>query len=251
MGGSSARSDRRVDAYITVDTPFGPKQMRITKPDPERADEWLLEVRWLTSQGAFASSAYDSENLTVADLVGCWLEDEVREGARAVPFVQHEKSYRLRVSPAPLGSIKLSKLSVANCQAWRARMAREGVSASEQGIVIRLLRRALEQALAWEMIPKNPAAHIKAPRYRPKEAPYVRAEEVPCYLEAMRGDPYEALYVVAILGGPRPSELLALKWEDFDEATGTIIIDESVSHLAGGKLDWNVPKSELLQWAAA
>jgi integrase len=134
---------------------------------------------------------------------------------------------------------------VANCQAWRARMGKEGVSAAEQGRAIRLLRRALEQAVAWEMIPKNPAAHIKVPRYRAKEAPYIRAEVVPRYLEAARGDPYEALFVVAILGGPRPSELLALRWEDFDEEAGAIKIDESVSHLAGGELDWNEPKSEM------
>jgi integrase len=54
--------------------------------------------------------------------------------------------------------------------------------------------------------------------------------------DAVRGDPFEALFVIAALGGPRPAELLALRWEDFDE---------SVSHLAGGELDWNEPKSEM------
>lgn len=73
----------------------------------------------------------------------------------------------------------------------------------------------------------------------------MRAEDVARYLEAVRGDPYKALYVVAILGGPRPAELLTLRWDDFDEATGTLRIDESVSHLAGGELDWNESKSEM------
>ena len=124
-------------------------------------------------------------------------------------------------------------------------MSGDGVTASEMGKAIRLLKRALEKALAWEMIPKNPAAHLKAPRYKPKETAYVRAEDVSRYLAAVRGDPFEALFVIAALGGPRPAELLALRWEDFDEAAGTLRIDESVSHLGNGALDWNGPKTDM------
>jgi integrase len=243
MGGTSARPDGRVDAYVTVDTPLGPKQVKTTKRTQEQADAWLLEVRYLASQGAFAS--YDSEDHTVGEFVGRWLKDEVKPTVRAISYVGYEKSYRLRINPPPFGEIKLSKLTVANCQAWRSRMAKANVSASEQGKAIRLLKRALEQAVAWEMLSRNPAASLRVPRYRPKETAYVRAEDVPLYLAATRGDPYEALFVVAILGGPRPAELLALRWEDFDEQAGTLRIDESVSQLAGGILDWNEPKTEM------
>jgi hypothetical protein len=169
----------------------------------ELADAWLLEARYLASQGAFVS--YDTENLTVAEFVGRWLEDEVRPTVRAVTFAGYEQTHRLRIAPPPLGTTRLSALSVANCQAWRPRMAKNGVTVSELGKAIRLLKRALEQAFAWEMIPKNPAAHLKAPRYRPKETAYVRAEDVGRYLAAVRGDPFEALFVVAALGGPRSS----------------------------------------------
>ncbi len=51
---------------------------------------------------------------------------------------------------------------------------RGSVSVSEQGKkAIRLLKRALEQAFALGLIPKNPAADVKAPR--PNESPYVGA----------------------------------------------------------------------------
>lgn len=229
-GGTSTRPDGRVEAYLTIDTLAGPHRIKTTKATQELADAWLLEARPLARQGAFGAN--DTENLTVAEFVGRWLEDEVRPTARAVTFAGYEQTHRLRIVPPPLGTARLSVLSVANCQAWRARMAKNGVTASELGKAIRLLKRALEQAFAWEMIPKNPAAHLKAPRYRPKETAYVRAEDVPRYL-------------AAALDGPRPAELLALRWEDFDEAAGTLRIDESVSHLGNGELDWNEPKSEM------
>ncbi len=245
MGGTSTRADGREDAYLTIDTPTGPYRMRTTKPDKAAAEAWLLEARYLAGQGAFNGSAYDSQGLTVAEFVGRWLADEIEPTVRAVTFANYEKTYRLRIEPPPFGALKIASVTVANCQAWRARLAMEGVSASAQGKAIRLLKRALEQALAWEMIPKNPAAHLKAPQYKPKETPYVCAEEVSRYLDAVRGDPFEALFVVAILGGPRPAELLALRWEDFDETAGTLRIDESVSHLGNGEVGWNEPKSEM------
>jgi integrase len=244
MGGTSSRPDGREDAYLTIDTPSGPHRMRTTKPN-KAAEAWLLEARYLASQGAFNGSAYDSKNLTLGEFVGRWLEDEIGPTVRAVTFANYEKTYRLRIQPPPLGTLGLASVTVANCQAWRSRLSKEGVSASEQGKAIRLLKWSLEQALAWEMIPKNPASHLKAPRYKPKETPYLRAEDVPRYLEAVRGDPFEALFVVAMLGGPRPAELLALRWEDFDEAAGTLRIDESVSHLGSVEVDWNEPKSEM------
>jgi site-specific recombinase XerD len=112
---------------------------------------------------------------------------------RAMTFAGYEQTHPLRIAPPPLGVTRISALNVAHCQTWRARMAKDGVSASEQGKAIRLLKRALEQAFAWEMIPKNPAAHLRAPRYRPKETAYARAEDVGRYLAAVRGDPFEAL----------------------------------------------------------
>ena len=90
MGGTSKRSDGRVDAYLTVDTPSGPRRVRTTKSDQEQADAWLLEARWLAGQGAFSS--YDAQGLTVAEFVGRWLEDEIAPTVRAVTFIQYEKS---------------------------------------------------------------------------------------------------------------------------------------------------------------
>jgi hypothetical protein len=94
MGGTSTRPDGRVDAYLTIDTPTGPHRMRTTKATQEKADAWLLEARYLASRGAFSSFAYDSDNLTVSEFVGRWLEDEVKPTVRRVTFAGYEQTYR-------------------------------------------------------------------------------------------------------------------------------------------------------------
>ena len=208
-GGTSVGKDGRVRAFVTVDTPLGPRQVKTTKRTQEEADDWLVEVKYLARKGAFAS--YDAGGLSVSEFVGRWLRDEIEPTVRAVTFLQYEKMNRLKIAPTALGKTRLSKLTVANCQAWRSAMTKDGVSAQERGKAIRLLKRALEQAVAWEMIPKNPAAHLRSPRYRPKETPYVKADGLRPYLDAVRSDPFKALYVAAILNGFRPAELLALR----------------------------------------
>ena len=187
MGETSTRAEGRANAHLTIDTPTGPYRMRTTKATKELAEAWLLEARYLASQGAFAGLAYDSEGLTVAEFVGRWPEDEVKPTVRKATIAGYEQSYRLRILPPPFGAIELSALSVANCQAWHSKLSKEGVTASEMGKAVRLLKRAQEQAFAWEMIPKNPAAHLKPPRYKPKETAYVRTEDVERYPDTVSG----------------------------------------------------------------
>lgn len=239
QGGYSKRGDGRFEVYITVDTPEGPKQIRTTKRTEEEAEEWLLAARYESSRGSYLS--IDSPRLTVGEFVRRWLEDSVRDSVRKVTYIGYEKTFRLYVAPG-IGTARLSKLTPAYAQAWRRRLVSE-VSPSEAGKAIQLLKRALRQAAAWEMIARNPAEHLKSPRYKPKETGYIRTEDAWRYFEAMAGDPYEALFILAATGGPRPAEMLALRWDDLDERAGTIRIDESVSELGGGEYEWNEPKT--------
>jgi integrase len=58
---------------------------------------------------------------------------------------------------------------------------------------------------------KNPADDVDAPRVRTEEVHPLAQEEARRFLEAVRGDRLEALYVVALHTGLRQGELLALR----------------------------------------
>jgi integrase len=76
--------------------------------------------------------------------------------------------------------------------------------------------KALDQAVKWDLIPRNPAEAVKAPTPTPKEMHPLSAQEARRLLEAARGDRLEALYELAIQTGMRQGELLGLRWEDVD-----------------------------------
>jgi integrase len=66
------------------------------------------------------------------------------------------------------------------------------------------------------LIPYNPARDADLPRYSTDEREYLTLalEDVAAFFDAAAGDRFEALFVVAILSGPRPAEIRALKWAD-------------------------------------
>ena len=63
-------------------------------------------------------------------------------------------------------------------------------------------------------------------------------EEARTFLEATHGDPFEALYILALTTGLRRGELLALKWNDADLERGTLrvgraLVKEGGRHAVG------------------
>jgi integrase len=69
------------------------------------------------------------------------------------------------------------------------------------------------------LIPRNVATNIKLPKMRKNEIRPLNPDKAKAFLEAARGDRYEALYVLAIHYGLRRGELLGLKWSDLQGST--------------------------------
>jgi integrase len=105
------------------------------------------------------------------------------------------------------------------------------------------LHKALRQAVADGLVPRNVASVVKAPRPAKKEMRYLDLEQAEALLEAARGDRLEALYVLAIRTGMRQGELLGLRWSDVDLETGTLQVRRTLASTKGGVAVYNPPKS--------
>jgi integrase len=82
-----------------------------------------------------------------------------------------------------------------------------------------VLRRALEQAVRWKLIPRNAAAFVDPPKVRKEEIKPLDAEQTRTLLRVAgeTGDRYEALYVLSLAAGLRMGEALGLKWSDQED----------------------------------
>ncbi len=96
-----------------------------------------------------------------------------------------------------------------------------------------VLRRALKQALKWELVARNAAQLVDAPRVAQREIESFTPEQAKTFLDAIRGDRLEALYSVALAVGLRKGEILGLKWSDVDLDKRTLTVRASLQRING------------------
>lgn len=123
-----------------------------------------------------------------------------------------------------LGNARVSDLTTADIRAWNRSLV-DAVSAYTANVAKKFLKAALALA-AEELQVRVPAMPTKLGKGRPKPRKHILAPaEVGCLLAAATQDAEKGVYYAfPFLTGVRPSEQLALLWEDVDLANGIIRI---------------------------
>jgi integrase len=134
----------------------------------------------------------------------------------------------------PLGDRKLSQLTPAEIQRVYTRMTEAGLSARTVRYVHAILHAALEQAVKWMLLSRNPATHVDPPRNRRREIRVLSAEELGRFLACAREDRWYALWELLAATGMRPGEALGLLWTDIEGHRIRIQRSLSVTPTAGG-----------------
>jgi integrase len=114
-----------------------------------------------------------------------------------------------------LGRHRLDKLSPAHLTAFY----RNRLTVLSAGSVRRMhanLRRALNVAVRWKLIPVNPVELVDPPSLPHTEVHPYSLDEARVFLKAVRGVRLEARWVLAIALGLRQGEVLGLRWTDLD-----------------------------------
>ena len=90
------------------------------------------------------------------------------------------------------------------------------------------LRRALGQAEGWGLVSRNVAKLVSAPRVKLPEVHPFTPEQARAFLDAVRGDRFEALHHVALALRLGQGEALGLTLEDVDLDAGTLTVRHSL-----------------------
>ncbi|MBI4303967.1 MAG: site-specific integrase, partial [Chloroflexi bacterium] len=107
-----------------------------------------------------------------------------------------------------------------------------------------VLHKALATAIKWQLISRNAADGVDAPRVRRNEMQTWNAEEITRFLEAAKDSQYCALFTTALFTGARRNEMLGLRWADVDLDFLQIHVCRSLHHLKDGSYIFTEPKSE-------
>jgi integrase len=105
-----------------------------------------------------------------------------------------------------------------------------------------LVSQALDKAVKWKKIERNPMDDVERPTAHKKEVEIFEPDGYEKILNRVQSTRYYALVVFAGGAGCRRGEQLALQWPDIDPKSGVVAISKSVSETKDG-LEIKVTKS--------
>lgn len=179
---------------------------------------------------------------TISTFLNRWLEDSVQLSVRPTTLRSYRGIVKNHIVPR-IGHVVLNQLTSQHIQWLYAELNRSGVAPRLRELIHSVLRRALEQAVRFHQLLKNPCDSVDKPRVPKTTMKTFSREQVLAFLSAARGSRLLALYQVAVTVGLRQGELLALQWSDIDLEARCIYVRHTLLEY-GGKLELGEPKTE-------
>jgi integrase len=156
----------------------------------------------------------------------------VKPTIRPSTYRSYEQLTRVHLMPA-LGKLPLADVTPAKIQAMLAGKLDDGLAPRSVQRIHAVLRQALNQAVAWNLLPRNPALYAKPPKVERFDAPIITIEDARAILGAVKGDRLAALVTVGLSLGLRLGEATGLRWEDVDLDRGTLKVRGQVQRIGG------------------
>ncbi len=182
------------------------------------------------------------EKQTLQEYLTHWLEI-AKQRLRPRSYIRYEEAIRLHIVPT-LGRVPLARLSAQHLQRLYSAKLNEGQAPASVARLDAVIRRALNEALRLDLIPRIPASLVTAPRQPSTEQHALTPEQVRILLAALEEHPLRAFFTLLIMTGARRGEALALHWADVHLDAGYADVKYTLEHNTGGRYTFAPPKTE-------
>jgi integrase len=235
---------------VVLDLGHGPDNKRIRKWHSGFATEDAAEkarVRLLAQLDA--GTFVDPSRVTVAAYLRSWLEHVGHRRAGAT-HERYEWICQRYVIPH-LGTHRLQQLQPLHVQQLYDLLEDHGgkdgrpLAPGTVALVHRVLRRALRQAVRWQLVNRNVCEQVDPPTAPRAAGAGLEPGHTRALLAAARtvGGWLATFVTVGVGTGCRRGELLGLRWADVDLEQGTATIRRSLG-VVRGKLVYSPPKTQ-------
>ena len=181
--------------------------------------------------------------ITLDDYLDRWLETAAKPRLREKSFRSYESLLRRYVRPA-LGPRNLAAICPLDIQAVYRKLVERGLSARTVRYTHSVLRSSMRQAIRWRLLAEDPTDGAQLPRQQRRELQVLTVEQSRLFLEGALRTLYGPVFAVALTTAARPSEYLALKWQDINWERGTASIVRTLERVSGG---WRFAETKRLR----
>jgi integrase len=172
------------------------------------------------------------ERQTAGQYLETWIE-MTKSQIRGSSWRRYNDYVRVHLIPG-LGRVPLAKLTAQHVQLFYARKLSEGLSSTTVHHIHGMFHRAIKDALRMGLVQRNVTEMLRSPRRANTEMIVLTEEQAAHFLDVVKGDRFEALYVLAVTSGMREGELLGLRWQDIDLDNLTLYIRMNVQEAEHG-----------------
>jgi integrase len=226
--------------------PDGKRQQRWHSVKGSRADAEGALVRLLRS---LQTGEYvEPSKLTVKFYLERWLADYAKPNTSGKTYERYSEIVNANLMPA-LGHHKLTKLQPLHIQAVYTEALKRGRRSGKGGLsprtvlhIHRVLHQALNQAVRWQLLIRNPASAVEPPRPQSTEMQVLTETQTARMLALAGGTDLYVPILLAVTTGMRRGEILALTWQDFDPKSGHLTVTKSLEQTKEG-LTVKAPKT--------
>jgi integrase len=192
------------------------------------------------------------DHVTIAQHLHSWLWD-APHGLAPKTVERYRQLAEQQVIPH-LGRVEMQKLRPAHIKKWHTDLIATGIANRTVGHAHRLLHKALNDAVAVELVARNVASAISPPAVEEEEIEILPTADIRKVHHELSAHWLRPIFVVALGSGLRRGEILALRWSDI--GTKELNVARALEQTKGG-LRFKEPKRNsrrsvpLPAWAVA
>lgn len=171
-----------------------------------------------------------TEAPTVEQYLKEWLETSIKPPSRSLGTYENYLFCVDKILPL-IGHVRLDKLSAIQITKAYKVLSTNGLSATSIRMIHRALRAALNKAVTWDILSKNPclAADLPAPPASPSKV-LDKGQAMALLRQSEAMGVYEnAIIALGLLCGLRDAESCGLRWSDYQKEDGKLYIRHNLS----------------------
>lgn len=183
----------------------------------------------------------DPGKMTLGEFLERWLKDYCIPNLRQTTIDGYKIIIEKHLIPG-LGHVQLSKLRPIHIQEYYTQALKTG-RADGKGEKLspttvlhhhRLLHRALETAIKWELLTRNICDAVEPPRTKRYKAKVYDEAVVARLMELSKETLLYIPIIITLATGLRRGEVLALRWSDFNPERKSITVDKALLNTSNG-----------------
>ena len=214
------------------------KQMSETvKGSESKANKRANQISTSLETGDFIAK----NKMTVREFLDKWFEDYVLTNCTE----KTAQGYRQLIDcyGRDIANRQVQTLTTSNIQSVYSKMTKRGLQPTTVRAVHRMIHKALETGVEWEILKRNVSDGCTPPKIVKNEMKIWDAESRAKFFDFIKAHKYSDLLVFSVLTGARRGEICGLTWENVDLSDHRISIVKNIGRINGKGLISRNPKT--------